>query len=136
MHFPYILLRLYALHTMYTSALNIHTLYIYTYYYIHISLTPPEITAFTLPANHYARLLLLTDGITDVITNDKIQQLISHITNTNEASKILTLYARNIRQNKGMKMDDITCIVIDLNPNYFRVSAPLFDMTGGCCTLS
>ena len=80
----------------------------------------PEITAITLPPNEYARFIMGSDGFWDVIDNDAAFALILGVNDTIAASNILSVTARKARDTARMRIDDITCLVIDVNPN-FRV---------------
>lgn len=75
----------------------------------------PEVTKYTLPAGQHARIVIASDGLLDVMSNVKIYALIQGIADPIVASEKLVRYASELRRSRGIRIDDITCIVLDIN---------------------
>ena len=76
----------------------------------------PEVTKFILPSDQYARIIMGSDGLYDVMTSDRVAGSVATCPSPVEAAKYLADKARCIREDGGMKIDDITCVIIDINP--------------------
>ena len=79
----------------------------------------PEITKLIVPAGERVRFILGSDGLFDVVTNDRAVSLTHNIKDPTQVSEKLIKIARHIRESERMKIDDITCIVVDINANNF-----------------
>eukprot|EP01041_Mallomonas_annulata_P001062 gene1062-2080_t len=92
----------------------------------------PDISATTIPANQFARFVLASDGFWDVFTNDDTERIALSKRNPQKAALKLAQMAFHRRMNHGMRFDDITVMVVDVNPKSFT------PVTGtGCqCTMS
>jgi serine/threonine protein phosphatase PrpC len=94
----------------------------------------PDIMAMTLQKDEYARFVLASDGFWDVVTNDRAVSMISHITDPVEAARFLANKGRALRESSRIRLDDVTCVVIDINPEFNPAHQSKF---GGCgCILS
>eukprot|EP01036_Dinobryon_divergens_P038165 gene38165-50048_t len=92
----------------------------------------PDISATTIPAHQHARFVLASDGMWDVIDQLTAQKVVLSIKNPQKAALKLAQMAFHRRMNHGMRFDDITVMVVDVNPKSFT------PVTGtGCqCTMS
>ena len=91
----------------------------------------PEITKFILPTGKGARFILGSDGLFDVMTSERVCKKVRFMTNTEEASRTLVRKAREYREHNKLRMDDISCVVVDINP-----TSRLAGGEGGCCIIN
>lgn len=118
----------------------------------------PEITSVDIASTERARFVLGSDGMWDVMTPKEALRKASGVRDPLKAAEGLAVHARASRRARRMRMDDITCLVIDLWPQSERESAhgdafapptatpqlfpphfapPLPPLQGGCgCTIS
>jgi serine/threonine protein phosphatase PrpC len=76
----------------------------------------PDITKLTVRPQEYARFILASDGLWDVMSSSKAQSIVQNVINPADASRVLVRKVRMLRQEEGLRMDDITCVVVDINP--------------------
>lgn len=88
----------------------------------------PDITKVVISDSEYARFILASDGMTDVISNELAFKLTANIIDTDIAAAVLTKKALELRKNKRIRIDDITCIVVDVNPHL----NPVIGQGNGC----
>jgi len=98
----------------------------------------PDICAATIYPEQYARLMFGSDGVWDVITPEKAEEVCSKYEVPLDAARELAIVARQLRESNDMRIDDITAVVVDIFPQNFqlrRVSAVAGE--GGCnCVVS
>mmetsp|Transcript_25881 Transcript_25881/g.26096 ORF Transcript_25881/g.26096 Transcript_25881/m.26096 type:complete len:417 (+) Transcript_25881:88-1338(+) len=75
----------------------------------------PDITSITIYPNQHARFILASDGLWDVITVERIEEIIRRYPNARKLSSKLSKMAWLERINRCMRMDDITAMVVDVN---------------------
>jgi serine/threonine protein phosphatase PrpC len=81
----------------------------------------PDISAVTIPKNEHVRIIMGTDGMWDVVTNEAVRclsMLKSHL-NPQDFATYLGNKSLQRRKNRGMRMDDITVFCIDVNHDSF-----------------
>ena len=78
----------------------------------------PDISAITLPPGEYARFILATDGVWDVLTESNVMNIVSGERNPIHAAKQLSRIAFQKRMSTGTRHDDITVCVIDINAQH------------------
>jgi len=81
----------------------------------------PEIAAVTVPVRHHARFVLASDGFWDVVSIDTVRLMA--LTKSFKSNKALAVaLAQKAARRRGranMRMDDITVLVVDINPDDF-----------------
>lgn len=97
----------------------------------------PDISAITIKPNEYARIVLASDGLWDVMSTTQVQEVISKIKEPQEAAHTLADLAYQLRIRYRIRKDDITVIVVDIHPSF--VISPV--KSGNClgksgCTVS
>lgn len=77
----------------------------------------PDIKAVTIPSTQHARFIIASDGMWDVITSEYVRcnALRSKYINPKVFANALAQKARKMREIRGLRMDDITVLVIDVN---------------------
>jgi len=93
----------------------------------------PDISATTIPAGKHARFVIASDGLWDTMTTEIVESIALSIANPKEAASKLARMAKAIRVSREMRMDDITCIIVDVNPRNFV--APQEDVVQCNCTI-
>lgn len=76
-----------------------------------------------------------SDGLWDVVSNDEARSLIQGVKDPCDASKMLVKLARRRREDAAIKIDDITCLVVDINPQAQK-SSNATSMPGCSCAIS
>jgi hypothetical protein len=94
----------------------------------------PEVSAITIPRGEFVRLVLASDGLWDVLKTQQLLAPVRKIIDTQEAAKELATYARKLRENAHIRIDDITCVVVDINAEANPALQP--DMAQCGCILS
>lgn len=94
----------------------------------------PEVSVINVARGEFVRLVLASDGLWDVIKTHQVIAPIRKIVDTQEAAKELASYARHLRENARIRIDDITCLVIDINPEANPALQP--DMANCKCLIS
>jgi serine/threonine protein phosphatase PrpC len=97
-------------------------------------LAVPDISAVSLRKDEYARIVIASDGVWDVMKNSEVKDLILSQKLPEDVAIKIVQKAHNEREARRMRMDDITAIVIDLNPeNYpkFQFSSLLPSVLSG-----
>eukprot|EP01041_Mallomonas_annulata_P010065 gene10065-20976_t len=93
----------------------------------------PDITAITIPANQHARFVLASDGLWDVMDESTAQGVVMSIQDAKLAARKLAQLAWHRRFNQSMRLDDITVLVVDVNPSLFT---PTGTLAGCSCSIS
>lgn len=75
----------------------------------------PDITNFSLEKDKYARIVLGSDGVFDVMSSTDVAKFVSKMSNPTKAASKLAHHCRQKRLYSGMASDDITVQVIDVN---------------------
>jgi serine/threonine protein phosphatase PrpC len=103
----------------------------------------PEISAYTVHANNHARFVLASDGFWDVVSVEDVRRvgLSAAFVDPRELASHLANKALRRRERAKMRADDITCLVVDINPaSFVSVDSVADDMLSikptGCCTVS
>jgi serine/threonine protein phosphatase PrpC len=94
----------------------------------------PEITKLAVLPGEYVRFILASDGLWDVMSSDRAVHAVRNMTDTTRAADYLVKKALKIRNHEGMRVDDITCVVIDINPHFNPVIAS--SCSNGNCSIS
>jgi hypothetical protein len=95
----------------------------------------PDITEVIVSPDEHARFIIASDGLWDVMTTQRAAMLIKNVADPLKASLLLAVKARSIREYRAMKIDDITVLVIDVNPE-FQKAVTMSVGTGCGCTIS
>lgn len=81
----------------------------------------------------YCRCIISSDGVWDVCTVREAASIVKGIADPLKASKLLAETARQRREDRHIKIDDITVVVVDFNyASPLRPPAP----TGCGCTIA
>lgn len=75
----------------------------------------PDITAVTIGATEYARFVIATDGVWDVLNEAEVSDLIFFSDDLQEVAKRIASNAEKVRISRRQRRDDITVIVVDVN---------------------
>ena len=77
----------------------------------------PEVSAITIKAGEHARFVIASDGVWDVLSVDAARKVVLSVEDPDRAATKLaqTAWDRRIAQN--IRMDDISVIIVDLNPD-------------------
>eukprot|EP01041_Mallomonas_annulata_P003717 gene3717-7384_t len=95
----------------------------------------PDISALTLAPNEYARFVLASDGLWDVVSVEAVQTVVMGSRDPSQIARKLALMAWHKRVSKSIRMDDITVLVVDINPRAFRRGS-LTSTCGTSCTIA
>jgi serine/threonine protein phosphatase PrpC len=81
----------------------------------------PEISAYTVPVNMHARFVLATDGVWDVVSLNDVRccGLLKKFQDSRVLATHLASKALRRRERAGMRADDISVLVVDVNPHCF-----------------
>eukprot|EP01041_Mallomonas_annulata_P013836 gene13836-29431_t len=79
----------------------------------------PDITGITIPANQHARFVLASDGIWDVLSVEQVQAIALRCKDAGKAAHKIARLAWTKRLHEVGHMDDITVLVVDVNPSAF-----------------
>lgn len=80
----------------------------------------PDISATTIPAGKHVRFIIGSDGLWDTISMETAQDVALLVRSPRVAASKLVALARAVRASSEMHMDDITCIIVDVNPGNFE----------------
>ena len=80
----------------------------------------PEVTALTISRDEFARFIIASDGVWDVLSPEQVGELGCRAHLRDEAAMVVAEEARRIRLLRRMRMDDISVIVIDVNSSRMR----------------
>lgn len=80
----------------------------------------PEITAVDIGIEDRARFVLGSDGLWDVVSLGEAKALVGDMSDPLEAAEALAERARTIRRTRKIRLDDITCLVVDVWPQRER----------------
>ena len=82
----------------------------------------PEVTAITIPRDQFARFVLCSDGVWSVLTPEELRRLAFTSVSAEETSLIISEQARSRRISRRLINDDVSVIVVDVNPDHFPAS--------------
>jgi hypothetical protein len=82
-------------------------------------LAVPDVTAVKIRNDEYVRIVIASDGVWDVLKNSEVRDQIFLDRSAEDAACRIVNRAHVERQNRRLRMDDITAIVIDVNPELF-----------------
>mmetsp|Transcript_12023 Transcript_12023/g.15592 ORF Transcript_12023/g.15592 Transcript_12023/m.15592 type:complete len:276 (-) Transcript_12023:627-1454(-) len=74
----------------------------------------PEIREFSLKKGQNYRIILASDGLFDVFTNEQVSKLAWKRRDPRKAAKMLASRAKSRRVLKGLSTDDITAVVLEI----------------------
>lgn len=95
----------------------------------------PDISACTVLAEQYARFVIGSDGLWDVVTVEDCEKEIFRHKDPVSCANHLALKAWRARKANNMRLDDITVTVFDINPHLYI--APPATVKGDCgCSIS
>lgn len=92
----------------------------------------PDVSCITIPPHQFARFILCSDGVWDVMEIEEIKNMAFSSPRSEEISLMIAEEARLRRIKKRIRMDDISVITVDVNYHLFH--APFGTNCG--CTLS
>lgn len=96
-----------------------------------IGLPIAEISAMTVPANKFARFVMSSDGVWEVMSVEEARRTVMKYSRPGELALVLSEMALGRRIMQGIRIDDISTIVVDINPELFPKRENF-----GCCCLS
>ena len=97
----------------------------------------PDITAVTLGVEEHARFVLGSDGLWDVVSVEDAQGIALGARSPQKAAGKLAELAWRRRIGRGMRMDDITVLVVDVNGhNFHPVSVMASCAPAGACVIA
>ena len=82
-------------------------------------LAVPDISAVTIRKNEYVRIVIASDGVWDVLKNSEVKDIVLLDRSPEDAAVRIVQRAYNEREYKKLRQDDITAIVVDVNPELF-----------------
>lgn len=91
----------------------------------------PEITVVTVLPNQFARFVLGSDGIWDVISIEEVRAMVFSSSLSEEVSVMIADEAFRRRIKRQMRMDDISVVVVDVNVHLYKSSLHS-NANGGC----
>jgi serine/threonine protein phosphatase PrpC len=77
----------------------------------------PEIFSCDVAASEYARFIVASDGLWDVMTSVEAHKFIRGFADPSKAAIALATKARMFRETNKWRIDDISVIVVDVNPH-------------------
>jgi hypothetical protein len=96
----------------------------------------PDVTSIDISAQKFARFIVASDGLWDVVTSQAAADLIAGISDPKYAAEVLVQAGRKGRKKHQKRMDDITVSVVDVHP-HLRGPVGLASMDSMCsCTSS
>jgi len=78
----------------------------------------PDISTFSVGAGRFARIVMGSDGMFDVMGSVDIAKFISKTSDPQKAAQKLAQHCKQKRLYSGMATDDITVMVVDINHEY------------------
>ena len=81
----------------------------------------PEVSAYTVPPNIHVRFVLGSDGFWDVVSMEDVR-CVGMITTNSDPRMLASQLAQKAHRRRDrakIRMDDITVLVVDINPNNF-----------------
>ena len=96
----------------------------------------PDVSTITITAGQHGRFLLSSDGLWDVLTIEAAMYIALTTRDPIIAAKKLARKACELRLQRGMKSDDITIIVVDVNPDNFIDLTTIDKCMATTCTIS
>ena len=79
----------------------------------------PDVTAITIPKDQFARFVLCSDGVWDVMDTEEMRNKAFDYFGPEEMAVTLAYEAQTRRINRRMRRDDISVVVVDVNPHLF-----------------
>ena len=79
----------------------------------------PDLSAVTIQPQQFARFVLASDGLWDVMSIHEVEHDIWKFKDIHFMAEYLSNKASDKRMRRGMRPDDITVIIVDINPDYF-----------------
>jgi serine/threonine protein phosphatase PrpC len=79
----------------------------------------PDISAVTIPSQQFARFILASDGVWDVMSTEQIQTTALKFADNDFVAEYIANKAVSERSRRDMRPDDVTVIIVDINPDYF-----------------
>lgn len=77
----------------------------------------PEIAELEVPRGEFCRFVLASDGVFEVLSAADVTKFVNRIAHPGKAAKNLAVHAKQKRLYGGHAADDITVIVVDMNPD-------------------
>ena len=79
----------------------------------------PEVSAVNIPDDSYARFVTASDGVWDTLTNRQVRKLVKRIRDPKDAARKVAEYASRRRLAEGRYADDISVMIVDVNPHNY-----------------
>lgn len=76
----------------------------------------PEVTLAVVSFRDRVRLVIASDGVWDVLSEKNIQPVVLSDSDLSDAAEQICTAARDTRQTLGLRMDDISAIVVEISP--------------------
>lgn len=86
----------------------------------------PDVVSLSIPKGQYVRFVLASDGIFEILSTLDVAKFVAKIPNAAKAAAKLSANAKQKRLYGGIAADDITCVVVDINPHmrkHFKASS-------------
>jgi len=82
------------------------------------------------------RFILASDGVWDVLSEEAVVSIAVRVTNSLRAAKAIAQDAFHIRATGSMRLDDITVVVVDVNPDHRRSASAAITCGSWRCVVS
>ena len=76
----------------------------------------PEVTLAVVSFRDRVRLVIASDGVWDVLSEKNVQPVVLGDSDLSEAAEQICVAARDMRLALGLRMDDISAIVVEIGP--------------------
>ena len=80
----------------------------------------PDVAAVTLGPDEFGRIVMASDGLWDVLTVEAVRKTVMKFQRPEDVAIALAQSASNLRALHGMRKDDITVVVVDVNQEIYE----------------
>jgi serine/threonine protein phosphatase PrpC len=96
----------------------------------------PDCRAVDIGADEFVRFVIASDGLWDVMSSQGAAEFVARMGDVQKAAELLAKKGKQKRQDRAMRMDDISVIVVDVNPQNMGAFGVGSAGTGCTCTIS
>lgn len=82
----------------------------------------PDLAAVTIMPDDFGRVVMASDGMWDVLTVEAVRKTVMKFRRPEDVAIALAQSASNLRAAQGMRRDDITVQVVDVNPEVYELT--------------
>lgn len=79
----------------------------------------PDVSVVCIPDESFARFVTASDGVWDTLSNKQVRKIVKRIRDPNLAARKVAEHANRRRLAEGRYADDISVVVVDVNPSNF-----------------